>query len=276
MRYNSLPEKPATHMNTLDKKLIEQRFSSAAQTYEQQATIQLLVADNLLAMLDASTALKPQSVFEIGCCTGLMTQKIISRFTSLNRLTVSDLVPTFAPYIHEKTSHLSYPVTFLAGDIETLELQGSYDMVISSSTLHWINNLPALLEQLTSHINPGGILALSLYGPKNLKEIKQVAGIGLEYRSMEQILAITAQHYTILASGENEEPLWFASTIAMLQHLRDTGVNAVGHSTWTRRRLNHFIQEYQRIFSGPGGVRLTYHPIYVIARPRLLPESQVA
>lgn len=260
-------------MNTLDKKLVKQRFSGAAQTYEKQATIQLRVADNLLAMLDASTTIQPQSIFEIGCCTGLMTQKIISCFTTLNRLTVSDLVPTFAPYIHEKTSHLKYPVTFLAGDIENLELQGKYDMVVSSSTLHWIDNLPALLERLTCHINPGGILAFSLYGPNNLKEVKQIAGIGLQYRSLQQILTMTSQHYQVLASGDNEEHLWFVSPIAMLQHLRDTGVNAVGHSTWTRRRLNHFINEYQRIFSGPSGVRLTYHPIYIIACPRILPES---
>lgn len=255
-------------MNTLDKKLIEQRFAGAAQTYEQQATIQVTVAENLLAMLDAAIDLKPRSIFEIGCCTGLMTQKIISRFSAINQLTVSDLVPTFAPYIHNKTSQLPYPVTFMAGDIETLEIKGTYDLVISSSTLHWIENLPGLLERLTEHISPGGVLAVSLYGPKNLKEVKQVAGVGLNYRSLEEILAIMSNSYKILASGENEEPLWFAHTIAMLQHLRDTGVNAIGHAAWTRRRLNHFIKEYQRIFSGPMGVRLTYHPIYVIAQPQ--------
>lgn len=255
-------------MNTIDKKLIEQRFAGAAQTYEQQATIQLTVAENLLAMLDAAIDLKPRSIFEIGCCTGLMTQKIISRFSAIKQLAVSDLVPTFAPYIHNKTSHLPYPVTFMAGDIETLEIKGIYDLVISSSTLHWIENLPGLLERLTDHISPGGVLAISLYGPKNLKEVRQVSGIGLDYRSLEEILAIMSTRYTILSSGENEEPLWFASTIAMLQHLRDTGVNAIGHTTWTRRRLHHFIKEYQRIFFGPMGVRLTYHPIYIIARPR--------
>ena len=217
-----------------DKNLIKLRFEQAAATYEQQATVQHLVADRLLALLaGAAPALAPASLLEIGCCTGLLTEKIATRFPSLTHLTVSDLVASF--------------------------------------TLHWVHDLPGLCRKLHAHLTPHALLAFSLYGVENLREIRTVTGMGLRYQDLAQLQAVVAENFTIVTAAQVRETLWFTNPFAVLQHLRDTGVNSVGQQAWTRKQVNEFITAYTRHFSGEQGVCLTYHPMFIIARPNATP-----
>ncbi len=252
-----------------DKRLIRLRFEQAAATYEQQAQVQLLVADRLLELLLA-TIPSPTAgrILEIGCCTGLLTEKIIDRFPDLTHLTASDLVDSFAHCVAQKTEHLTNTVLFLAGDIETVSLPGRYDLIISSSTLQWVHDLPRLCRKLARHLNPGGAMAVALYGRENMREIRAVTGVGLRYMNLEQLIAVVQKDFQILAAKQSLETLWFQDAISVLKHLRATGVNSIGQRPWTRKQLNTFLGDYRERFSGPRGVQLTYHPMYVIARPR--------
>ncbi|MDX9833869.1 MAG: malonyl-ACP O-methyltransferase BioC [Desulfobulbus sp.] len=252
-----------------DKQLIKLRFEQAAATYEQHAQVQLLVADRLLALLaTVAPGAEPARILEIGCCTGLLTEKIIARFPALAHLTVSDLVDSFAKCVGQKTIHLSGKVVFVAGDIETVRLPSRYDLIISSSTLQWVHDLPSLCRKLAHHLSPGGTIALALYGQENMREIRAVTGLGLRYMDLEQLTTVVGEEFELLAIEQSRETLWFADAISVLHHLRATGVNAIGQRTWTRRQLNDFLAEYGQRFSGPRGVQLTYHPMYIAARPR--------
>lgn len=251
-----------------DKRLIEQRFSKAAHTYEQQADIQHVVAEKLLAMLDDSLMQEPLSVLEIGCCTGLLTAKLVKRFPDMQHFTASDLVSSFQPYIEEKTRSLSGRSTFVAGDIEQLTFARKFDLIISSSTFHWIHDLPRLFNKLHDLLTPQGMLAYSIYGAENLKEIRTITGIGLPYQDFNSLLHTTEQQFTVIESDHNLETLWFSTPLATLQHLRQTGVNAIGTKAWTRKKLNLFSKEYAQRFKGDQGIRLTYHPMYFIAQPK--------
>lgn len=251
-----------------DKHLIEQRFSKAARTYEEQADIQHVVAEKLLTMLDGSLKHEPLSVLEIGCCTGLLTAKLVERFPNIAQFTVSDLVSSFEPYIEEKTRALSGKTTFIAGDIEELTFTQKYDLIISSSTFHWIHDLPQLFNKLHDLLTPEGLLAYSIYGEENLKEIRAITGIGLPYQDFNSLLRSTEQQFSIIESYHSLETLSFTSPLAALQHLRQTGVNAIGTKAWTRKQLGLFSQEYAQRFKSDDGVCLTYHPMYFIAQPK--------
>lgn len=252
-----------------DKQLIKLRFEQAAITYEQQATIQVLVAERLLALLAATAPeVQPTVALEIGCCTGLLTKKLVSQIPSLNHLTVSDLVPAFSPWVEQKVGGHVDHLLFLAGDIETLSLPQQYDLIISSSTLHWVHDLPTLCRKFRTHLNTNGLLVISLYGTDNLREIRTVTGMGLQYRDLARLIGVIAQDFHILGCEESRETLWFPDPISVLRHLRATGVNALGQRPWNRKELCTFNTEYARRFSGEHGVNLTYHPMYIIGRPR--------
>lgn len=252
-----------------DKSLVKLRFEQAAATYEQQATVQSRVAVRLLSLLnEAAPGLQPADVLEIGCCTGLLTEKALTRFPGIDHFTICDLVASFEERVCRRIGIHADKITFLAGDIETVPLPDRYDLVISSSTLHWVHDLPGLCAKLHDHLHPDAILAFSLYGKDNLQEIRSVTGMGLAYRNLEQLRTVVAERFHILAAEEALETLWYPSPIAVLQHLRATGVNSIGQQAWSRRQVNAFIADYKEQFSGDQGVRLTYHPMFILGRPR--------
>ncbi|WP_051309166.1 malonyl-ACP O-methyltransferase BioC [Desulfogranum japonicum] len=251
-----------------NKKLIEQRFAKAASTYEEQAAIQHIVADELLGSLCPLLTKPPSSILEVGCCTGLLTRRLIQKFPDVITFTAIDLVESFRPYVEQKISTINGRGTFISGDIESIELTGTYDLIVSSSTFHWMHNLPALFAKLHQHLHPNGLLAISLYGTHNLQEIRDITQIGLAYESLSTILGYASQCFTVIKEFESQDLLFFPSPMAVLQHLRQTGVNAVGTKAWTPRQLKQFIREYKERFAEEQGVRLTYHPMYFMARPK--------
>jgi len=252
-----------------DKQLIKLRFEQAAATYEQQATVQHRVAVRLLHLLnEAAPGLQPADVLEIGCCTGLLTEKTLTSFPGIDHFTICDLVASFEQRVSRRIGIHADKLTFLAGDIETMPLPDRYDLVLSSSTLHWVHDLPGLCAKLHDHLYPESILAFSLYGQDNLREIREVTGMGLRYRNLDQLQAVVTERFEILAMEEARETLWYPSPIAVLQHLRATGVNSIGQQAWTRRQVGTFIVDYQERFADDQGVRLTYHPMFIVARPR--------
>jgi malonyl-ACP O-methyltransferase BioC len=247
----------------IDKKRVKQTFQRAAASYEEQAMIQHRVADHLLSLLSGLDSQKIHRVLEIGCCTGLLTRKLVSRYDDIGDLVLNDLVESFAVQAGNLPGIPA--ISFLAGDIETMEPRGPFDLIISSSTFHWIHDLAGLLNKLADHLAPGGTLAFSIYGPDNLQEIRALTGIGLDYFDMKEIQAMVEDSLDLDQCDQQLETFHFSSPMAVLDHLRKTGVNAVSRAPWTPRRLQQFQQDYSKKFSDEQGVYLSYHPMYFVA-----------
>ncbi|WP_417914597.1 malonyl-ACP O-methyltransferase BioC [Candidatus Electronema sp. JM] len=242
----------------VDKDLLRQQFQRAAVSYEKQAVVQQQAAERLLELLIQ----QPQRVLEIGCGSGLLTRRLLAKFNSIEELVLNDLVPDFA----SRLGLVSPALRFLPGDIETLPLPGSFDLIISSSALHWLHDLNSLLDKLAAHLAPGGWLAFSLYGPENLHEIRELTGIGLKYRSHAELEEALRRRFRLLHSSRQIETLHFSSPQEVLRHLRETGVNSLSRSPWSRAKLEQFCAEYRRRFSADGGVTLTYDSLYFLAQ----------
>ncbi len=246
------------------KKQVGLHFARAAETYDNQAMLQKRVADRLLALVDDHLPEPLQSVLEIGCCTGILTRKLAAKFPALEVFHINDLVAGFSNQV--AGIQTSAQVTFLPGDIEAIPLPRQYQLIISSSTFHWLHDLPVFFAKLQQHLAPGGLLAFAMYGPENLQEIRALTGNGLEYLPLAQISAMLAEHFVVQATAESLESLQYPDPLAVLQHLRETGVNALAGSGWNKQQLHKFIRQYQEQFNGEKGVTLTYHPMYLLAQ----------
>lgn len=255
-----------------EKKQILESFARAMATYDSHAVIQGKVAEQLLRLIKAHngqkcSGQKIRSVLEIGCCTGVLTEKLIASHPQINLLHVNDLVPDFKDVLEEKIC-FSGKFSFLSGDIETIELTTCYDLIISSSTFHWLHDFKALSRKLFTRTDIEGMLAFSIYGPDNLAEIRTLTSRGLEYLTMAEIVAMLESDFVIMEAVQSLEYYYFPDPLAVLKHLRLTGVNALGGAGWTKKKLQVFVDKYNRDFQITGkGVRLTYHPIYILARP---------
>ena len=109
--------------NDSKQKLIEQRFAKAASTYEDQAAIQHIVADELLTSLYPLVAAPPSSILEVGCCTGLLTRRLLERFPDVGSFTAVDLVESFRPYVEGKCQVSTDGVLLSAAISNRLRLQ---------------------------------------------------------------------------------------------------------------------------------------------------------
>lgn len=258
---------------SLNKTLVAQRFAKAGQSYVEHAVVQKQISEQLFEYLKKHCPKSLASVLEIGCGSGNLTDLFQSYF-QVEQLFLNDLYEDVQQHFADVESPLNLPFTngraevnWLIGDIEQLALPTSLDAVISSSALQWMVDLPALLQRIHTALKPNAYFGFSTFGAENLIEIKQLTGQGLNYYSLETLQQQLEENgFEILLIQQEQKHLYFDQPKAVLQHLKATGVTATAKShRWTKQSLQQFYLDYQQ-FHDEQGFRLTYHPIYVIAR----------
>ncbi|MBJ9951304.1 MAG: malonyl-ACP O-methyltransferase BioC [Pseudomonadota bacterium] len=254
----------------LDTSQIALRFAQAGQSYPEQAIVQRKIARHLSDLITQYGVGQYDKVFEIGCGSGNLTQLLIQKF-NIKDLILNDLYEDVQQ--HFNFNVISNPqVNWLIGDIEQLEFPKNLNMIASSSALQWVNDLDAIFKQAFHHLTAHAELCFSSFGQHNLREIKSLTGQGLNYLSIEDLQAkLQNNGFEILHLSEQIEQLTFTHPKQILQHLKATGVTATASSfRWTKQSLMDFYQNYQQFsYVDEAGVhqyRLTYHPIYCIAR----------
>lgn len=246
---------------SLNKTLVAQRFAKAGQSYVEHAVVQKRISEQLFEYLKKHCPKSLASVLEIGCGSGNLTDLFQSYF-QVEQLFLNDLYEDVQQHFADVEN-----INWLIGDIEQLTLPTSLDAVISSSALQWMTDLPALLKRIHIVLKSNGYFGFSTFGAENLIEIKQLTGQGLNYYSLETLQQQLEENgFEILLIQQEQKHLYFDQPKAVLQHLKATGVTATAKShRWTKQSLQQFYLDYQQ-FHDEHGFRLTYHPMYVIAR----------
>lgn len=247
----------------MDKQLIAERFARARATYSREARVQQQVAEKMTTLLRSTL---PEARFdrivEFGCGTGLYSQLIYNTWHP-SLLHLNDLCSEMRFCLDSLTA---WPgVIFETGDAETCPLPDRLDLLTSCSTLQWFVSPREFFRRSTSLLRPGGVLAFTTFGLRNLLEIRTLTGNGLDYTPPQQLRhELEDAGFRILHLEQEEAVLHFPTPIDVLRHLRMTGVTGTEKHTWSRGRLQTFCAEYIRRFGSPEGVSLTYQPIYVI------------
>lgn len=146
---------------------IADRFSAAAGHYDDSARVQPVVASHLAARLAAWEGFRPQRILEIGCGTGGLSAHLLRIFPDAE-LVLSDISPSMLArcqtHIGDKPAYRQLDAQNLPPDLE------SFDLIISSLALQWVEDLPSTLSHLIALLNPGGRLAFAVLGNENFKE----------------------------------------------------------------------------------------------------------
>ncbi|MCM1521549.1 MAG: DUF452 family protein [Muribaculaceae bacterium] len=255
-----LPDFPTLlHGLLTDKPLVRKRFSRADGTYDDNAVIQHEISDRLLSLTppEAMTG----DVLEIGPGTGRATHRLLSH--QPRSLTVWDLHLTPAILSLDP----SCPFKAIETDAETAIRQvpdGSLSLIFSSSTVQWFNSLPRFLSEAARTLKPGGVMALSTYGPSTMRE---VTGGESRFPSAETLFRMLPAGTEILCFLEVTHTVNFSSPIDVLRHIRETGVNALDGSQQAHRRALRLTRTYP--LRPDGSAPLTYQPIFIILRKPL-------
>ena len=242
----------------INKALVKKRFKKSLKTYEDNAVIQKIMAKKLIELL----VLKEyNSIFEIGCETKILTKEIKKNLT-FKEYIANDIVEKSQEYINK----IIYPNIFLGGDIEEVELNKKYNLIISNASLQWCNDIEKVLEKLINSLEENGTLAISIFGDNNLKEIKDIFHLENNTYSLNKLKESLAK-YKLITFEEEEIKIEFENPIMVLKHLKLTGVNAIKEVVLSKKKLQEFEEEYTKKYQNNGKVILTYNPVYIqIAR----------
>lgn len=250
----------------IDKTEIKSRFRKSVETYDDNAHVQKLIVDRLCTLLEKYTGRTPGRILEIGCGTGLLTNRILRQWHP-GEMIVNDLVEEMCYKTINKNSGNALTLSCLPGDIEEISLDGTFDLIVSTSTFQWFTHPRQTFEKLASHLRPGGLLLFTTFGEQNLHELRQVTGKGLNYLSGTELTKMLAAYFDVTEREESLETLYFSDPLDILRHVKKTGVNATGKTEiWTKLKIELFAQKYSCYFLSGGKYPLTYHPLYFVCR----------
>ncbi len=255
----------------IDKQLVRERFARSLGSYQAEAVVQQAMAAELAEMICREHS--PASfgrVLEVGSGSGAFTAELLKRSLVLSYY-ANDLAEESRAWVQAVFNRFQPEEShFLAGDIESLEaLPSGLDLVVSSATLQWLDDLEGFFTKMALHLKPGGMLAFSTFSTGNMQEISTLEGVGLSYHTLGELEALAGRHFDLVASKEDRQRMEFCSPEAVLHHIRQTGVNGLVRSSWTKSRYEQFISAYRNAFSSGEMVYLTYHPVYCCMKRRL-------
>lgn len=239
----------------MKKELVKQQFSKNLTNYEENAVVQMIMAEKLLNLLPKK---EYKNILEIGCGTGFLT-KLINKNIKFENYTTIDIVGGCKDFIQS----INPDINFIKGDIEKTEITEKYDLIISNAVFQWITDFEDFVKKLSSSLNNNGIIAFATFGKENFKEIKEVGKVSLDYYSKEEIKSLLS-NYNIEHIEEEIIVKDFENIKNMLMHMKKTGVNSLSEKTWSIKEVNAFIKHYKELYND--NVSLTYNPIYVIAK----------
>ena len=190
-------------------------FNKHYNVYEKYSLAQKQVAKNLLDYMGKSNIFdtKINSIFEIGCGTGIFTKEYRKYFLH------SDLILTDIFDVRELIKDIDYNI-FIQENIEELDIPKS-DLIVSSSVFQWIKDKDSLIRNIAENTDN---LCFSSYVSGNLIEIKNHFDISLDYLNIEEFKEILKKYFSSVKSYSETIKLDFEAPMSVLKHLKYTGV----------------------------------------------------
>lgn len=137
-------------MPLMCKKNIINAFDKAALTYDYYAHVQKRIANKLATDLK-ELGNNPDSILEIGCGTGFLTQGLISHFKDTSYY-ATDFAPLMVRSCQEKFKNVPTLKAFVM-DGENPTLESDADWICSSMALQWFENFEASIRKLWDKTN---------------------------------------------------------------------------------------------------------------------------
>ena len=254
---------------------IAARFTAAAPTYERHAEMQVRAADEVMSLLDNVGV--PERILEIGCGTGLLTRQLVTAFPEAE-IVALDLSPSMAEEARQSLE-TDRSTRFLAGGMEQLVDTGSFDLVTSSSSIHWMIPLVGVFETVTGILRPGGCFVFSIMLNGTLQELREARAHAAPHKmpaarlpeTQEVLEHLGAPAYEILWHEEKTFRAVHGSAADFLQSIHEQGLTGGPYSSsgkpLTRSEIEKLIVRYDEQFSANGdGVYATYRLLTVFAR----------
>jgi len=265
-------------LETTIKQGIRRNFAKRVTSYDRHANIQRFSAHELMAIVRADVA-RASSILEIGCGTGYFTQQL--RDANPNAYLIAlDMDFSLVTWARQRLGQEDSRVAWLVMDGETIT-KGSFDMIISNATFHWLTDPGVTLSTYFHCLKRGGLLAFSSMGPKTFKELAASLLHAAQTLNMAPAIEIPAQGFLdreawaelLIQAGFPQVRMIhelvkvnFPSAWKFLKDLQAIGATNPQPKIFSPRLLKALIASYEDAFSRNGQVPVTYEIIWAVAQ----------
>lgn len=245
----------------INKDLVKYRFSKSINSYDNTAVVQKEMAMLLIDKILTDCGKDFRKVFEFGVGTGFLSKNILDKIT-FEDYYANDIIEESEFCIKNIIDNAK----FLPGDIEKIELNNKFDLVVSNAVMQWIGDVDELLFKIKNNMTPNGYFAFTTFGEQNYKEIKETTGVSLNYLKSETLKEKCEKYFDIISYEENIQTLYFDTPLDVLKHIKKSGTNGIASTHWTVSKLKAFEEFYKNSFAIANKVVLTYNPVYMILK----------
>ncbi len=134
-------------------------FTEKSKTYENEAARTNNVKNIGEAILEKLTYDKTAThIMDFGSGTGLLTEQIAP---FVRKMTTIDVSPSMNKQLFAKKEQLACELNMLELDLVSNELDETFDGIISSMTIHHVEDVQALFHKFYRLLNSGGTIALA-------------------------------------------------------------------------------------------------------------------
>ncbi len=257
--YRNLPE--------IRKKLLTQRFSRAAATYDAHAHIQKKCRQDLAAFFPE----KAGEILELGCGTGGLSRRLRAKYPAAG----ITLVELSREMLKEAEKKLGAARTrTVCADAETFirGCEEKFDLIVSGAAMHWFSGLDQMMAHCRRLLAPGGSFIASLFGPGSLGNLgKALAHSGgaavaaADFPTRERLKALLETNFIHTRIEEKTINRRYHSTLDLLRQLQKTGTSGTASARltpgmirkmdrWFEKNTGEVRDEYQIFFlSGKRG-----------------------
>lgn len=156
----------------LDSKRVRVALERAVSSYDAAARVEQEVAKRLLEHLEP-VRIEPQRILDLGARTGGSVRALARQYPGAKVLGI-DAAPLMLVRARRNGPKLWSRQRYACAHPEKLPLvDNAVDLVYSNLALAWCNDPDRLFNELHRALSPGGLLALSTFGPDTLIELRE-------------------------------------------------------------------------------------------------------
>lgn len=253
---------------------IAQSFSAAASSYERWANLQRATARRLADLLPQQGNVN--SILDVGCGTGFLTQLLFERFSDIPILGI-DVAPGMVEVCRERWAHVR-SMSFHVADAERFDPKQSFDLITSSFCFQWFNARMQSVGRLAKMLNPGGMYAVAVPVAGSLIELTESYQSvcceelpGLRYPSAEDYIdTLNEAGLKFLFAKEEIVQNIYQSGLEALRSFKGIGASFKhfrGYTPLSACKVQKVSRYYERHYAmADGNLPLTYRVLYFFAR----------
>ncbi len=272
---------------TIDRNRVGRAFHCHAAEYDQNTPVQKRVAEELLVRVRERLNAPPEAVLDIGCGTGRLLDAVGRQYPR-SRLFGLDLAYNMTALARERLQPRGLLVN---GDAAAIPFADrSFDLVVSSSTLQWLDDLDGFFQECQRVSREGGTVCVAFFGGSTLCELQECyrdallqlpQGTGGRYAErLHRFRTIADVERSLKNAGFGAVSLarlvdtaYHSSVADLLRSMKRIGAGTpagkeTGGGLGWRGVLNETSRLYHQRYGSGGMIPATYESIVIVGNGR--------